>query len=266
MNRLDNVAKRLRKSGRRALVAYLTAGYPSFNEQQRLIKILERSGIDVLELGVPFSDPIADGPTIQFSSLESLKKGTSLRKIIKWVSGLRKEVHLPIVLMSYLNPILRYGLKSFAKDAKAAGVDGLIIPDLIAEEAQEIKKALREKGLDLIFLVAPTTPQERQSKIASSTSGFLYAVSVTGVTGARTEWPHETNKWIKTLSRLSPKPVYVGFGISRPEHIRALKGSADGFIVGSAIIDIIRKNSPQRRPLLLERFIKALSEEINHGR
>lgn len=265
-NDLDRRLAEVKRSGRKALIGYLAAGYPRFAEQKSLIAGMVEEGLDVLELGIPFSDPIADGPTIQYASQESLRHGTTLRKILAFTAGLKTSIGIPIVYMSYLNPILCYGVDKFARDARRAGVDGLIVPDLIPEESGEIAGPLRRNSIHLIHLVAPTTPFARQSSIARRSGGFLYAVSVAGVTGARRALPPETRGWLGRLQKESRVPVCVGFGISGPEQIRALRGSVDGFIVGSAIIDLIRKNHPQKRQALMRRFVSALSKECRRGR
>lgn len=265
-NKLDQVFSRLKRKKKKALIAYLTAGYPSLNQQIPLIQKMEEAGVDVLELGIPFSDPIADGPTIQFSSQASLKSGTHLRGIIRWAGKLSQKVSMPLVVMSYINPILRYGLSAFAKDAARAGISGVIVPDMIPEEAKEIEKVLGRKKIHVIYLVAPTTPRARQKMIAKRTKGFLYAVSVAGVTGARKDYAPQTLKWLKGLGRMTSKPVCVGFGISRRDQILQLKKSVDGFIVGSALIDLIRRHSGSRRAGQISRFIDQLSKECFYGR
>ncbi|MCB4755599.1 MAG: tryptophan synthase subunit alpha [Elusimicrobia bacterium] len=263
-NDIDFLFQRLRGK-KKALIAYLSAGYPSFAEQTRHIEALVQGGIDLLELGIPFSDPVADGPTIQFASYQSLKRGTTLQKVLVWVKSIKRRFPIPIVFMSYLNPIYRGGLASFTKKAKEAGVSGLIVPDAIPEESVELQSLLKKEGLHNIYLVAPTTPMKRQKWIARKTGGFLYAVSVTGVTGARRQLPTETKRWLNQLRLVSPVPVCVGFGISGPEQIRHLKNQVDGFIVGSALIDLIRKNKPANRIQKLKRFVTALSKECRYG-
>lgn len=263
-NKLDQVFKNLKEKKQKALIAYLAAGYPHFQEEGKLIKTLQDSGVDILELGIPFSDPIADGPTIQYASQESLNNGTTLKKIINWVKTF-KEVHMPIVFMGYLNPILAYGVEKFAKDAASIGVCGLIVPDVIPEEATELRNILAKHNIHLIHLIAPTTPLKRSFDIKKRTSGFLYAVSVAGVTGARRNISNQTRNWIGSLKKNFNKPLCVGFGISTPEHIKFLKSSSDGFIVGSALIDIIRKNRPQNRNLQLKAFVSGLSKECKRG-
>lgn len=265
-NRLDRTFEELKSQNKLAFVAYLAAGYPAFPDEEKLIQSLKEGGVNVLELGIPFSDPIADGPTIQFASQEALKGGASLRKIFNWINGFKTTLDLPIVLMSYINPVMQYGFEAFAKDARAAGVTGVIFPDMIPEEADEIEKVLAEHEIHTIYLVAPTTPKDRQKLIAKRTGGFLYAVSVTGVTGARAALPPETKSWLASLRKISKAPVCVGFGISGPEPVRELKDSVDGFIVGSAFIDLIRKNHPGKRQKPMRAFVRSLSKECRRGR
>lgn len=191
-NQLDLVFKKLKKEKKKALIAYLAAGYPRFGEETKLIRTLIKSGVSVLELGIPFSDFIADGPTIQFASQKSLEGGTTVVKILDWVRKSKFSDSIPLVFMSYLNPILAYGLDKFSNEAARAGVSGIIIPDLIPEESREIEDALRKNNIYLICLLAPTTPRSRQIGIAKKTKGFLYAVSVAGVTGARKKFTPKT--------------------------------------------------------------------------
>lgn len=254
-----------RREGRKALIAYLTAGYPGFKEQTGLVEALAEGGVDVLEIGVPFSDPVADGPTIQFSSQESLKRGTSLRSALKWAADLGRRVSIPTVIMSYMNPILHYGVDAFARDAAKAGVSGVIVPDLIPEEAEPLRRALDRLGIRMIFLVAPTSPPARERRIAKATGGFLYAVSVTGVTGARRRFEPQTKAWLRSLRRLTRRPVCVGFGISGPEQIRELRPFVDGFIVGSALIDLIRRTPSAKRRAAVREFARKLAKECSHA-
>jgi tryptophan synthase alpha chain len=210
-----------------------------------------------VEIGVPFSDPIADGPTIQFSSQKALEKGITLEAILRWVARVRKTSETPIVLMSYLNPIHHQGYAKFAKAASTAGVDGLIVPDLIPEESVELRKILRSQGIDLIHLVAPTTPPARQKWIAGKTRGFLYAVSVTGVTGARKSLPSDTIAFLKGLRRAAKVPVALGFGISGPEQAREYGRHADGVIFGSALIQRLRDRKP------VYPFVKSMRQALD---
>jgi tryptophan synthase alpha chain len=264
-NGIDQAFSKLKTRRRKALIAYLAAGYPTFGQERKLVEILQNAGVDILEVGIPFSDPIADGPTIQFASQESLAAGTTLKKILKWIAGFQPKITMPVVIMSYMNPLLAYGLSRFAKKASEAGVTGLIVPDLIPEESEPLRKIFDSHKIHLIHLVAPTTPEKRQREISRKTGGFLYAVSVAGVTGARNSLPEETKSWLARLRRGSRVPVCVGFGISDPKQVRALAGSVDGFIVGSALIDIIRKTKMASRGARLGSFIKKLAKECANG-
>lgn len=257
MNRIDSKFRSLKKEKRKALIAYVTAGFPSLAGTDRAVRALEAAGADIVEIGVPFSDPIADGPTIQYSSQKALEKGISLSAILAWMRRFRASSQLPLVLMSYLNPIHRMGYASFARRAAAAGADGLIVPDLIPEEAGPLRQMLRKAGLHLIHLVAPTTPPARRKWVARKSRGFLYAVSLTGVTGARRDIPPEIAGFLDSLRRASPVPAAVGFGISRPEQVRALAPHADGVIVGSALVDILRRRAP------LGPFIRSLRRALD---
>ncbi|MCG3203751.1 MAG: Tryptophan synthase alpha chain [Elusimicrobia bacterium] len=264
-NQLDATMLQLRRQKQKALIAYLAAGYPKFSEQIKLIQGMVKNGVDVLEVGIPFSDPIADGPTIQFASQEAFKNGVSVKKIFHWLKELRKKVDVPIVLMTYINPVLAFGIETFARAAEQSGVSGVIVPDMIPEESGELREKLNRHHIHLIHLVAPTTPFPRQLKIARQSGGFLYAVSVAGVTGARRSLPKETKNWLKKIRKASPLPVCVGFGISNPSVIRELKEGADGFIVGSAVIDLIRKTKTSQRRKSMGKFIRLLSKECDYA-
>lgn len=242
MNRIDVTFARLRRQGRKALIGYLTAGYPTPAMLPGLAAACAEGGLDLLELGVPFSDPLADGPTIQAASQRALAQGQTPARILRQVRGLRRRgLGLPIVLMTYYNPVLRYGVRRFCMDSARSGADGIIVPDLPPEEAGELKSSTRRAGLDLIFLAAPTSPRERLKRIARASSGFIYYVSLTGVTGARSRLPAELAGGVRALRRMTRLPVCVGFGVSRPEQVKALARFADGVIVGSALLDRIGK-------------------------
>ncbi len=262
-NELDVAFAKLARAKKKALIAYLAAGYPKFDEEKRLIKQMVADGVNMIEVGIPFSDPIADGPTIQYASQQALANGASVSKILRWTAALKKEISIPVLFMTYINPILAYGVKRFAKEAAHAGVSGVIVPDVIPEEAAEIRDTFESYGVHMIHLVAPTTPAARQAAIAKKTGGFLYAVSVAGVTGARRSLPKETGAWLQKLRRLSRAPVCVGFGISGPEQIRKLRSSSDGFIVGSALVDIVRKNKRATRLGAMRKFVRALAKECD---
>ncbi len=244
MNRIDRLFSQLKSQGRKALIAYVTGGYPSLPAMDRAVRDLVKAGVDLVEIGVPFSDPIADGPTIQFSSQKALEGGITPARILDWVKGFRKTHETPIVLMTYMNPIQRMGLGSFARRARAAGVDGVIVPDLIIEEGGPLEKELASTGVHLIYLVAPTTPPQRRSEIARRSKGFLYAVSLTGVTGVRRSLPKDLGAFLADVRRRSPVPVAVGFGISDAAQARQAAAHADGVIVGSAFITRMKNREP----------------------
>ena len=242
MNRIENKFKNLREHKQKAFIAYITAGDPDLSTTEKLVHALEQAGVDIIELGVPFSDPMADGPTIQAASQRALKNNVSLQDILELVKRIRKTSQIPIALMTYYNPVFHFGDKKFAVDAVNAGVDGVIIPDLPPEEAGILTKASIQSGLATVFFMAPTTTDERLKKIIQASTGFVYYVSLTGVTGARTELSQSIVKDIKRVRRWTEKPICVGFGISTKDHVREVGMHADGVIVGSAIIKEIEKN------------------------
>jgi len=226
------------------LVAYLTAGDPTLEASGEVVMAVADAGADIIELGVPFSDPIADGTTIQRASERALRNGTTLERVIELVGQLRRKTGVPLVLFGYFNPILQMGVKKFAEAASAAGADGALVTDLIPEEADEYRRYARAAGLDTIFLAAPTTGAERMQRIAEASSGFLYLISRTGVTGAREKLPAELGELIGRAREASRLPLAVGFGISRPEHIQALRGLAEAAVVGSALVAEIERAGP----------------------
>ncbi|GEA19391.1 tryptophan synthase subunit alpha [Moorella sp. E306M] len=229
------------KEGRKALIVYLCAGDPSLEVTAAAVEKLAAAGVDIIELGVPFSDPVADGPVIQAASTRALARGTNLRKILDLVKDLRSRVSLPLVLMSYYNPLLQYGLAALAADLAAAGVDGLIVPDLPLEESAPLREKLAAVKLAAIPLVAPTTPAERLQQIAATAQGFIYCVSLTGVTGAREGLPPGIAAYLARVREATDLPVGVGFGISHPEQARLLAPLCDGIIVGSAVVQALHK-------------------------
>jgi len=231
--------EKLKSQNEKALVAFVTAGDPDLSSTREIFSVIENSGADIIELGVPFSDPLADGPVIQLASQRSLKSGTSLKKIIQLVKEIRKDSELPIVLMSSFNPVFVYGEKKFVEDAVSAGVDGVIIPDLPPEEAGEFAGYADEKGLDMIFLVSPTSTPERVKMISGMSKGFIYYVSLTGVTGVRNALPDGLEEKVSAVKSSTPLPVMIGFGISGPEIASEASSISDGVIVGSAIVKLI---------------------------
>jgi tryptophan synthase alpha chain len=231
MSRLAGAFAAARAEGRTALVCYAMGGD---GDTAALLRAIDEAGADVIELGLPFSDPIADGPVLQAAATRALAAGTTLRGLLQLAAGLR--LRAPMVAMGYVNPIESLGLKAFARALREAGLCGAIVPDLPMEEAGPLRDALFAEGLDLIPMVAPTTPPARAAAIARSARGFVYYVSVTGVTGARVALPDDLERKLAELRAASPAPVAVGFGISRPEQAAALKGKADGVVVGTALV------------------------------
>ena len=233
---------RTRGSNLSALIPYIAAGDPDLERTQRLVLELEARGADLIELGVPFSDPMADGPANQRAAARGLTSGATLPAILALVAELRKHSQIPIILFGYFNPILRYGCERLCADATRAGVDGLLVVDLPPEEAFELAAPARADGLDLIYLLAPTTPLERSRMIASSATGFLYYVSVTGVTGARTALASDLEQRVTALKSITELPIGVGFGISTAQQAREVARFADAVVVGSAISQLSERN------------------------
>ena len=229
----------LKQKGRKAFVAYLTAGDPDLATTAELIPALEAAGVDILEIGVPFSDPTADGPAIQAASQRALKKGATLEKILKMIGALRRFSGIPIVLFGYYNPILSYGPERFASDAAAAGVDGILVVDLPPEEADELRRYTDPAGLAFISLIAPTTDSERARKILRRAMGFVYYISITGVTGTAVPSPDDVKRDVERLKAMTDLPIAVGFGISTPDQAAAMAPLADGVVVGSALVRLI---------------------------
>lgn len=242
MNRIEAKFKELRKQGKKALITYICAGDPNLRTTGELVLELEKSGADIIELGVPFSDPIADGPTIQRAALRSLKNGTSLGDILGLVRKIRQKSQIPILLMTYFNPVYQFGLEKLAQAAVNSGVDGFIIPDLLPESGREVSRILKKHNLDPIYLVSPLTSGQRLGLISKESAGFVYYVSVTGITGARTNLPQDIAKHAQELRRYIKQPVAVGFGVSNARQVKQLFAWFDGVIVGSAIVSIIEKN------------------------
>jgi len=231
----------LRRAGEMGVVAYITAGDPTLEATERIVVSLAEAGADVVELGVPFSDPLADGPTIQRASERALRGGATLSGVLGLVRKLRQKIDVPLVLFSYFNPILQTGVGAFADAAAGAGADGVLITDLTPEEAGEYRQAIAARGLDTIFLAAPTTTDERLARIAEASSGFLYLISRTGVTGAREVLPEDLPALIRRARAKTRLPIAVGFGISLPGHVSILGGLADAAVVGSALVEEIER-------------------------
>jgi tryptophan synthase alpha chain len=235
--------KELERRGEKALIPFFTIGYPDMEKSLELIRAAVHAGADIIEVGIPFSDPIADGPVIQFSSQESLKNGTTLSGALESLKVISKETAVPLVIMSYYNPILSMGHGKFSETAASVPVSGVIIPDLPPEEGESLEVLLLAQGIDMIYLFAPTSTKERIKMIAGRSSGFVYAVSVTGVTGTRRDLPQELTSFLSETRQVTEKPLCVGFGISTKEHAKTLAPLADGIIIGSAIVEIIRNSA-----------------------
>jgi tryptophan synthase alpha chain len=246
MGRIGDTFKSLRAKNEKALIVYLTAGDPSLKVTKELIIGLEKAGVDVLEIGVPFSDPTADGPVIQAASQRALKTGTTLAGVLDLVADIRQTSQIPIVLFGYFNPIFAYGVEKFARAAQNAGVDGLLVVDLPPEEAGELRVFLDAAGLDFISLVAPTTGKDRLKSIVKSATGFLYYISITGVTGTAAPKIEDIAREVAKIRKLTKMPIAVGFGISSAAQAEDISAIADGIVIGSAVVKLIdenRKNS-----------------------
>jgi tryptophan synthase alpha chain len=256
----------LRDAGELGVVAYITAGDPSLDATLKFVLALAEAGADVIELGVPFSDPLADGPTIQRASERALKSGTTLAGVIELVRRIRESSQVSLVLFSYYNPILQMGLEKFASAAASAGADGVLATDLTPEESEEYRRILGGHHLDTIFLGAPTSTDERLAKIAACSSGFLYLISRTGVTGAKDALPDDLPALLRRARSVTRLPIAVGFGISLPGHVSVLGGLADAAVVGSALVSEIEKApSVDAAASMLAVRIRALKEAARHG-
>ena len=266
MKRIDKRFAQLKGKGEKALVAYLTAGFPDLETTRDLIPALDAAGVDVLELGVPFSDPTADGPAIQRASQTALRNGTTLARILSLVENLRPSTEMPIVLFSYYNPILAYGNHRFARKAAAAGADGVLVVDLPAEEAAELKQHTEPEGLDFIPLVAPTTGSERTRRILKGASGFIYYISLTGVTGAGRPEVKEIRQNVARIKTMTQVPVVAGFGVSTPAQAREIGAETDGVVVGSAFIRLIEEQAENRVPAeAVYAFARELKKALMKG-
>jgi tryptophan synthase alpha chain len=255
MTRIQQLFDRRKSEGNTVLIAYLTAGDPTPEATPGLVAALERGGADLIELGVPFSDPIADGPVIQRGSDRALKAGTTVAKVLAIAKTIRETSQIPLLLFTYLNPVLRYGLENLARDAKAAGIDGCLLTDVSVEEAEVYVNAMRAAGLDTVFLAAPTSTPQRLALVAKYSSGFIYLVSRTGVTGERADLSDALKPLIDATRALTTLPLAAGFGISTPAQAGAVSKIADGVVVGSAIVRLIEQNAGEPG---LEQFARSL--------
>ena len=256
----------LRAVGELGIVAYITAGDPTLDATHKLVLTLAEAGADVIELGVPFSDPLADGPTIQRASERALKSGTTLAGVLELVRRIRQSSQVPLVLFSYFNPILQMGLEKFSSTASRAGADGVLATDLPPEESDDCRRVLHGHHLDTIFLAAPTSSDERLKIISAASSGFLYLISRTGVTGAKDSLPDDLPALLRRARQFTQLPIAVGFGISLPGHVSVLGGLADAAVVGSALVSEIEKaSSPDSAAAALRERVQKLKEAARHG-
>jgi len=239
---MSRIEKVFADKSKKALIGYVTVGYPSIEATLEIVPALVENGCDIIELGIPFSDPLADGPIIQKSSFEALQRGTTPEKCVEVARKLRGGIDVPLIFMGYYNPVLHYGIEVFCKECAEAGIDGFVIPDLPPEEGVELEKSARENGIDMIYLLAPTSDDERIDIVAEKSSGFIYLVSLTGVTGSGTELPPELENFVTRVRQKTSKPLCVGFGITTPEQASRVAGVADGIIVGSRIIKLIEED------------------------
>jgi tryptophan synthase alpha chain len=239
MSRISQTFEHLQQIHERALIPYVTAGDPDLEMTKRLVREMVRRGGDIVEIGVPFSDPLADGPIIQRASQRALQHGTTLRKILRTVSELRQDVDVPLVLLTYYNPVLRYGEEAFVADALDAGVDGIIVPDLPPEEGQSLMELTTDTPLEMIFLAAPTSTSARLALISEASRGFIYYVSRLGTTGVRDRLADDLRMMLERLRSSTSKPIAVGFGVSTPDHVRLVAELADGVVVASAILKLM---------------------------
>ncbi len=259
MTRIGRLFECLKGTGRKGLIAYLTAGDPAPERTPELVDAVVRGGADLVELGVPFSDPIADGPVIQRAGERALRAGTTLRGVLEIASTIRSRSDVPLLLFTYLNPVVRYGLGRLARDAAAAGIDGCLLTDASVEEAQDYVAAMRAQGLDTVFLAAPTSTPRRLRLVAEYSSGFVYLVSRTGVTGERESLSDSVAPLIRAVRAVTDLPLAVGFGISRPEHVAELGRQVEAVVVGSAFVRLMERYTDDASlPEKLEAFTREL--------
>jgi len=257
--RVERAFARAREERRLALLVYLTVGHPERASTATLLRAALDGGADILELGVPFSDPLADGTTVQRASEAALRNGVTLSDCLSEAAGVVSERDAPVLFMGYTNPFMQYGFERLAADGARAGLAGVIVPDMPAEESADFDRALEPAGLLRVDLYAPTTPDERLANLLPRARGFVYCVSLTGVTGARPALASDVAEFVGRVRRHTTLPIVVGFGISAPEHVSALRGVADGIVVGSAAIDVVTRASPQRRADELRQFVGSLA-------
>jgi tryptophan synthase alpha chain len=264
-SRIESRFRELRERRAKGLVVYLTAGDPSLDATGELLAAVARGGADVIELGVPFSDPLADGPVIQRASERALKAGTTLRKILERLPSWRESVRAPVILFSYYNPVLQYGLEQFARDAARAGAAGALMVDVTAEEAEAYVRAMRAEHLDTVFLASPTSPDARLKQAAQLSTGFLYLISRTGTTGERSEISSTLKPLVERARKFTKLPIAVGFGISNPDQVREVTALADAAVVGSALVRAIEERYPSGGAAAVEAFVRWLKQGAGSG-
>jgi tryptophan synthase alpha chain len=258
MTRIGRLFESLKRENRKGLIAYLTAGDPTPEQTPALVDALVRGGADLIELGVPFSDPIADGPVIQRAGERALKAGTTLHGVLEIARRIRARSEVPLLLFTYLNPVVRYGLEALGRDAAAAGVDGCLLTDASVEEAEEYVAAMHRRGLDTVFMATPTSTERRLKLVARYSTGFVYLVSRTGVTGERDSLSAAVAPLIRSVRSVTDLPLAVGFGISKPEHVTELGQQVEAVVVGSAIVRVIEQHAGPELPQHLEQFVRSL--------
>jgi len=262
-SRIQQCFSNIKKTGEKALVTFITAGDPDLTTTASMLKVLEEAGADIIELGIPFSDPMADGPTIQRASERALANGVTLKDILALVKQARQQVSVPIVLMGYSNPVYAYGWQRFTEDAVQAGVDGLLLVDLPPEEADELLPAAQAAGLEIIFLLTPTSDVTRIKRVSRSGSGYVYYVTVTGVTGTRQSVSDSLANELETVRRMIKLPVAAGFGISTPEQAAQVAAAADGVVVGSAIVKLFEHHHGTHLQQEVAQLVRSLKQAIS---
>lgn len=269
MNRIDKAFARLKEQGRKGLILYTCAGDPSLGFTEELVPALAAAGADIVELGLPFSDPLADGPVIQAASQRALSAGASTKGVLALARRIRQETDVPLALMTYYNPVLRYGEADFVRDAHAAGCDGLIIPDLPLEESDALRAECSSRGLGFITFVAPTSTPERIRRAAACATGFIYGVTVTGVTGMREALPEEALHMAAAVKAVTTTPLALGFGISTPGQAGTVAAVADGIIVGSALVDLVARESQASAAAAVQaagQFVRSLRQALDSAK
>jgi tryptophan synthase alpha chain len=262
MSRIGRLFEDLKRDGRKGLIAYLTAGDPHPDRTPALVEALVRGGADLIELGVPFSDPIADGPVIQMGGERALKAGTTMKRVLEIAAEIRRRSEVPLLLFTYLNPVMRYGLERLASDAASAGIDGCLLIDASVEEAHEYVGSMRRHGLDTVFLAAPTSTERRLRLVAEYSSGFVYLVSRTGVTGERESISNQVAPLIESIRKVTELPLAVGFGVSKAEHVAELGRQVEAVVVGSAVVRLIGEHASGP---LLESKLESFMRELKGG-